>query len=172
MSLHKPHLLRIITNMRKCKICNKQLLKRQKKFCSKSCYGEYLSLNPEARNGTKKGDDPWNKGLVGYNSGSDHWNWKGGTRKHSHGYIEIYCPDHPNAHKNGYVYEHRLVVEKEVGRYLEPGERVHHKNGIKDDNRPENLVLFSSSTEHQKFHTEQDRQNGNPVWVRRNKSLK
>lgn len=66
--------------------------------------------------------------------------WKGGRYK-SHGYIYIYAPDHPDAMKQGYILEHRLVMEEKLGRRLLPSEQPHHINGIKDDNRPENLEL-------------------------------
>lgn len=73
--------------------------------------------------------------------------WKGGRICVGRGYIIIYRPEHPHA-KKGYVLEHRLVVEKKLGRYLRPWEVVHHQNGIKDDNRPENLELFPSDAQH------------------------
>jgi hypothetical protein len=59
------------------------------------------------------------------------------------GYINIYVPEHPNATSSGYVPEHRLVMEKRLGRSLDSQETVHHKNGIPDDNRLENLELWS-----------------------------
>ena len=58
------------------------------------------------------------------------------------GYVLLKRKDHPRANSGGYVYEHRLVMEALLGRYLEPDEQVHHKNGVRDDNRPENLELW------------------------------
>lgn len=71
-------------------------------------------------------------------------NFKGRIARSS-GYIGVRCTNHPYASKDGYVMEHRLVVEKHLGRYLTPAEEVHHINGIKTDNRIENLQVLSKS---------------------------
>jgi hypothetical protein len=55
----------------------------------------------------------------------------------------IRSPGHPRAGKGGYVFEHVLIMEELLGRYLLPGENVHHRNGVRDDNRPENLELWT-----------------------------
>lgn len=65
--------------------------------------------------------------------------WKGGRYQESSGYIRILDSDHPHADKSGYVLEHLAVMSESLGRALFEGETVHHKNGIKDDNRLENL---------------------------------
>jgi hypothetical protein len=67
--------------------------------------------------------------------------WKGGRHKDKLGYIQVWRPDHPNARIGGYVHEHRLVVSEHLGRPLESYEYIHHRNGIKDDNRLENLEI-------------------------------
>jgi len=70
------------------------------------------------------------------------------------GYVMTLCKDHPQANTHGYVLEHRLVMEGLLNRKLKPfpHEVVHHKNGIKHDNRPENLEL-SSNKEHCSVHS-------------------
>lgn len=148
--------------MKNCLICNNKLLPRQKKFCSNKCYGTFLKDNPSARNHFKDGAKAWNKGLKGYHSGKRHWKWKGGRRLNkSNGYIEIYTPGHPYTNYKKIVYEHRLIMEKHIDRFLYPKERVHHINGIKTDNRIENLQLFPSNSKHVEYHH----------WLKKNNNL-
>ena len=67
---------------------------------------------------------------------------KGWTRA-TKGYILLRLPEHPMADRSGYVLEHRKVIADLLGRPLTTSEIVHHRNGIKDDNRPENLELMA-----------------------------
>ncbi len=73
--------------------------------------------------------------------------WKGGKWKTARGYIKVLTPEHPR-NQNKYVDEHRLVMENKLKRYLSENEVVHHKNGIKDDNRIDNLMLFENEGKH------------------------
>lgn len=68
-----------------------------------------------------------------------------------HGYYMLYLPTHKHASNQGYVREHRVVMEKQLGRTLEKDEIVHHINGITTDNQIENLALMSQSG-HAKLH--------------------
>lgn len=62
----------------------------------------------------------------------------------SRGYVQLWMPNHPLAPSRGYVAEHRLVMSEHLGRVLRRDEVVHHKNGVKTDNRIENLELMTA----------------------------
>jgi hypothetical protein len=90
--------------------------------------------------------------------GEKNSSWKGGKRINENGYVEIYLPGYPKAKPNGYVYEHIYIAERMLGRPLksfgmrdERTEVVHHINGIKTDNRPQNLLVLGVN-EHHKLH--------------------
>ena len=88
----------------------------------------------------------------GFQKGKNNPRWNGGIRKHSDGYILIYRPEHPFCNSQGYIMEHRFIVEQYLGRYLTPQEEVHHINEIKNDNRIENFMLFKNRGYHKAFH--------------------
>lgn len=150
---------------KKCLMCGKFFEKKQNcskkewmksKFCSNQCRHSVCSF--------KKGITPWNKNTKGLQvawnkgrkmpeiSGKNHPRWKGGVKIKTSGYILIQNTDHPHHNKQGYVPEHRLVMEKHLGRYLHPKEVVHHINEIISDNRLENLQLFKNNGEHMSYH--------------------
>lgn len=58
-------------------------------------------------------------------------------------YLYAKVSGHPNATRHGYVLAHRIVVENSIGRILGPLEVVHHRNGNKKDNRPDNLEIMT-----------------------------
>jgi hypothetical protein len=92
--------------------------------------------------------------LKGKYIGENSCNWKDGKRISCGGYILITNYNHPNKTKHGDVFEHRLIMEQYLGRYLNEEEIVHHINEDKQDNRIENLMLFNNDSEHHKYHNQ------------------
>lgn len=111
------------------------------KFCGRVCWSKSIRGIPR----------PWvSKRLSGL-SGDKNYSWKGGRNIDKNGYVLVYAPAHP-FNRRGYVYEHRLVMEKEINRILRPEEVVHHANGNPSDNRIENLFVFANNDEHIRYH--------------------
>lgn len=113
-------------------------------MCRCECGTERIVLGRTLHRGTSQSCGCRWRDLALARTGTKSPGWKGGRCKTSSGYVLVHAPEHPTAQVAGYVPEHRLVMEKTLGRYLGPEETVHHINGVRTDNRPENLELWSS----------------------------
>ena len=117
----------------------------------------------------KKMGIPARKAIKRNQYGENNSSWKGGKvlvnyktpvghrflsdRNANKGYYMIRLPDHPNAGKNGYVFEHIVIALKAIGREKldRKTECVHHINFIRTDNRPENLIICTKD-KHREYH--------------------
>lgn len=89
---------------------------------------------------------------MSHQSGASNPNWKGGRTVASNGYVLVKDRDNPMADVRGYVYEHRLVKAREIGRPLLAREQVHHDDEVKTNNDPSNLMLCASVADHRFRH--------------------
>jgi hypothetical protein len=86
----------------------------------------------------------WNKYIHNHNHrGVLHHKWNGGQFLTARGYVMQWCPGHPRARKSGHVKRATLVAEQMLGRFLKPGEEVHHINENTQDDRPANLQVMT-----------------------------
>ena len=146
--------------VKKCLTCGKTFWifncrKNTAKYCSRKCYifsskEKHYSPNTEF----KKGHITWSSGK--HHSEITKKRMKkskgaNGKWKKSDGRWLIFTPDHPFATKQGCVRKSRLIVEKCLGRYLTSQEIIHHINGNPSNDCPENLYLFSSPNEHNRY---------------------
>lgn len=116
------------------------------------------SRHREKMSEQRRGRPTWNSGMAGnYQKWTKHGaeapGYKGGiSEKGNRGYRKILMPEHPYADANGYVFEHRLVCENLLGRYLTDEEIVHHRDGNRLNNDPSNLFIFYGHDTHIAFH--------------------
>lgn len=122
----KGYWCRCVQRKAKCQLCEKEYYVsihriNKTKFCSSECRAVA-------------------------NRGSNNSNWKGGRNVDRQGYVHVVPPkEHPLSDVRGYVLEHRLVMERKLGRHLEKWEVIHHINHKRGDNRIENLELFPNT---------------------------
>lgn len=139
-----------------CQQCGKEewtfpCFEKSRKFCSYECYYEFMKTDPEQANRVAGEKNPM---------------WKGGVVDHTSGYFYECASDHPFS-SNGYVLQHRLVVERYLRehlpsleylveidgvQYLRPECVVHHIDHNRKNNDLGNLMLFRNDSEHQKHH--------------------
>lgn len=120
-----------------CRLCNQTAHRARLQASASPCVdcGE-----PTSRAGQKRCKTCSNK----YRSGPKHYAYKDGRSLTPSGYVYLSGHQgHPNANGVGQIAEHVLVMAQKIGRPLLKGENVHHLNGQRDDNRPENLELWS-----------------------------
>jgi hypothetical protein len=134
-----------------CILCGATCKKREgnKELC-RQCYAKEYEKRPERIEKRKKvsailrrakkglSEDAVLKSRLSQRECGEGW-------LNANGYALLYKPLHPNAMKNGQITEHAFNMSNHLGRPLKKNETVHHKNGIRDDNRIENLELWSKS---------------------------
>lgn len=139
-----------------CKICGKDFLvspskiKYGKKYCSRFCQHKAMMGTHRGKK-IQKGQHLSPK--TEFKKGQPCPNFKGGHQD-KRGYFYLWNPNHPSAQKKGYINRSIIVMEKVIGRYLHNNEIVHHLNGIRNDDRPENLRVMTKE-EHARYHTKQ-----------------
>ncbi len=105
---------------------------------------KFSSLNPDCRARLSAKLSASSK-KNGFKSGKNHPNWNGGIKRAPNGYISVLVDGR-------YVKRARLVIAEDIGRSLKLNEITHHRNGIRDDDRIENLRLLKNHSEHATLH--------------------
>lgn len=121
---------------KKCVCCGIEYFSKKwkQKFCSKICFKKNLNH--------KKFIEYRKENNISLDIPKKYKKPNGSGHRDPHGYVYINKVKHPNAQKRGRIYQHTYVMSQYLNRPLTTNESVHHKNGIKDDNRIENLELW------------------------------
>lgn len=128
--------LDMTNSIRTCSTCNKEFTPSSRhKNCPK-CRGD--QQKKICKCGSKMHKNASTCSVCREVSAELNGNWKGGKTRHSKGYVYVLTASSPTKYK----FEHIVVMENSLKRELLPDENVHHINGIKDDNRIENLELW------------------------------
>ncbi len=140
---------------RSCKYCSTQFETLNKRiYCDDRCSSKYQQYSKKHKNPKRYREylDRQNKKRadkvrlrLGLPLDYPQVNESGKGFKRKEGYIYFLKKGHPNAAKSGYIAEHVFIMSQHLGRSLDEKETVHHKNGIRDDNRIKNLELWSNS---------------------------
>jgi len=166
--------------IKKCNLCNKifHTYKKNSKCCSKKCADIFKTGKRNKKFGTKYSEEMkinmrrsrvyinclycskefWNikanieRGKAKFCSKKCHYSYaKTITRQHK-GYNLIHIPDHPFSNPHGRIKEHRVIIEKIIGRYLNRDEEVHHVDRNRLNNNIKNLMCFINKSAHARFH--------------------
>lgn len=137
-----------------CNYCGEQFLPKTHNYkaiyCTPYCRGKMTGFKVGHRllPGSEKG---WIKPGQRLSPRTE-FKKKTGKWMSKQGYIMVYSPRHPYKNSADGVCEHRLIVEEHIGRYLSKDEIIHHINGIKTDNRLNNLEIHSKRSHAQLHH--------------------
>ena len=153
--------------MKQCELCGNRIKARTpsevklRRFCSIKCSNNSPTTKKkisDSLTGIKRSEKTRKKTSVA-RTGKGNGQWKGGKWENQHGYVFVKSHNHPNRNANNYVTEHRLVVEKHIGRYLDCNEVVHHINGIRNDNNIDNLIIMTQG-DHTRHHWKGQKRDG------------